>query len=224
MSANQRQAQQQGQKSIAVERSAFDERGILVAPSPRDIEIVERRVEFVAAQLAVKNISDITSIDEVVVRDLIPQLDLESGAANSALENQWLQDTLTADALNETYTIDHDARAQDKVLVVFAISNVAASPATTEVRIENNQGGVFEILQVEGLLTDEEVLGLLNDPIISATSTQNYAIEQYVTATSDQLVFHGKVAEEAGTEIADNPQNFLSGQAPKLGGPGGQGR
>lgn len=223
MSSQQRQAQQGGGNPIAVERSEWAEHGILTAPSPRDIEIVERRVENVAARLAVQNVSDIDNLSEVAIRDLIPQLDLESGADNSALENRWLQDTLTADALNETYTIDHDARAQDKVIVVFAISNVAASPATTEVRVENNQGGVFEILQVQGLLTDEEVLGLLNDPIISATSNQNFAFEQFVTATSDELVFHGKVAEEAGTEIAENPRNFLSGLAPRSGG-GGRGR
>lgn len=220
MSTTTRQTRESGESPIAVERTPYAERGILSSPSPRDVSLVERRIEHVISRLAVNNVSDISSLSEVTVRDLVPQLDLQSGADNSALENRWLQDTLTADALNQTYTIDHDQRAQDKVIAIFAVSNVAASPATTEVRVENNQGGVFEILQVEGLLTDEEVIGLLNDPIVSATSNQNYNIEQFVTATSDQLVLHGKVAEEAGTEIADNPGNFLSGRAGSVGGQG----
>lgn len=219
-----RQASELGQDPIAVERSNFDERGILTDPDPRAISVVERRVEHVIAQLAVRK-GFAENLNAVHVRDLIPQLDLQSGGDNSALENAWVQDTLTADQLNETYTIDHGNLAEDKIIAFYAISNVNVSPSTTEVRFNTAQGGVFEILQTEGLLTDDEVIGLLNDPIISQGSEQDYAIEQYVTATSDNLVFHGKVAEERGTEMEPANQNFLSGiNLGSSGGAGGQGR
>lgn len=221
-SVTQQQATERGRNPLAVERTTQDERGILVDPSPADIEIVERRVEHVIAQLAVQNISDIGSLSDVVVRDLVPELDLNSGADNGwTNENEWDQTGLTPDALNETYSLEHDDRAEDKVIAIFALSNVATSPSTTEVQFNNAQGGVFDILQTQGFLTDEEVLGLLNDPIISATSQRDLTIEQYVTSATDKLVFHGKVAEETGTTMGDNPSYFLSGLASRVAGGSG---
>lgn len=213
------QAQDVGAQPVAVERTDYQDRGVLVAPSPQDIEIMERRVEYILARLAVRNISGVDTLQEVQVRDLIPEEDLNAGADTGwTNENEWDQTTLTANSVQETYALQHQNRAEDKVIAFFAISNVAVSPATTQVRFNDAQGGVFEILQTQGLLTDEEVIGLLNDPIISATSQQDMTIEQYVTATSDKLVFHGKVAEEAGTTMGDNPSLYLSRQAGNIGG------
>lgn len=200
------QAQQAGS-------SVMNDHGILIDPTPQEIGTMERQVRQLLQQLAINNEDSIDGPQDVDVRDLLPTVDFDSGGDNSALENEWLQDTLTGDQFNETYQIDATAggTAENRYVAIIGLSNLAGSPSTTEVQFTTSNGALFEHLQVEGLLTDEETFGLLADPIITKAGQQTN-IDQYVTATSDRLVFHGAVAEKSGDNLEDGITRFFSDQ------------
>lgn len=210
MSVNQQQRQRRqpaGQPGGPV----FNDHGILIDPTPAQINRVEENVRQLLQTLAIRQLEGVDGVDDVDVRDLIPSEDLDSGADNgwTTGTREWTQTTLTADAFNETYTIDADTGlAENKVVALIVVSNNAASPTTTEVRFDTGTGGTFERLQIEGLLTDEEVLGLIADPIVNLPD-QVTVINQYVTGTSDALVLSGAVAEKTSTTL-EPAQRFAS--------------
>lgn len=194
-----------------------NDHGILIDPTPAQINRVEQNIRSLLEQLAIQQIEGIDSPDDVDVRDLIPSEDLDSGSDNgwTTGTREWTQSGLTADSFNETYSIDGDVgNAQNKITALLAVSSNAASPATTEVRLETGTGGTFERFQVEGLLTDQEVLGLIADPVINLPD-QVTNIHQYATATTDELLFVGAVAEKTSTTL-EPAQRFASNQSQRV--------
>lgn len=187
-----------------------NDHGILADPTASDMSRQEKRIRNAVQSLAQRDISEVSSADDVAVRDLVPAEDLESGADNGwdGSARQWDQSGLTADSVNETYQVDSGAKADSKVVAIFAVSNLAADPSTTELIFESTTGGTFERLQTEGLITDEEVTGLIADPIV-LRADQDAVISQYSTATSDQLILHGAVAEPTGQTLEESAR-FLS--------------
>lgn len=191
----------------------FNSRGILTDPTAADIGRVERTTREQLVQEAVQNISDVDGQADVIVRDILPDADLASGADNNwdGNDRQWEQNGMGntgAETANTVYNVDSDNEADDKIIAFYAISNVATSPVTTEIEFVDNTGGVFERLQVEGLLTDDETLGLLADPVVFGAS-QDGDINQYATGADDNVVYHGAVAEPEGQTLNESGR-FLS--------------
>lgn len=197
--------------------------GILTDPTVADINEIENRVRNAITQLAVSDIQSITGRDQVVVRDLLPDQDLETTSDNgwTDTDNKWETTGFTADQFSDAYGIDSTARAENKIIAIYAISNVAANPVTTEIQFETGSGAPFEQLQVEGMLTDEEVIGLLADPIIYGAD-QDGTIRQYQTGAADEVVYHGVVAEQKGSTFEDIPSRRLSGHGGGGAGPAGR--
>lgn len=195
----------------AGDRNPFNSRGLLADATTADIAQVENRVRRVLIQEAVGNISGINSQGDAVVRDILPALDLESGSANgwNGTNNEWTQAGLSANSWNEVYSVDSDAKADQKIISIFAVSNLTSSPATTEIRFLTGTGGTFERVQSQGLLVDEETTAMLADPLVFKAN-DNGSIETWVNNAQDtELVFHGAVSQPESTDLEESGR-FIS--------------
>ena len=182
-----------------------NERGVRAANTVADIAAGESQAREVAASRAVQTIADIGSQNEVHVRQILPAEDLNSGGDNGwdGEERRFIQSGLTEDEVNETYELDSDNQLEEKVVVIFAITNRADDPATTQIEFQSGTGGIFERLQVEGKLTDEQDTLLLADPVVFG-ATEDGTVTQYVVGDAevdDEVIFHGVVAEQAGRTL-----------------------
>lgn len=183
-----------------------NDRGVFVAAQPADINNAERAARQLVEQLAVQNISDISTAEDAHVRQILPNEDLESGADNgyNGTDRVFEQTGLSADTVNEVYEIDSNLKADDKVVAIFAITNVSADPKTTELVFESGTGGIIERQNIQGLLTDPEDTLLFADPLVLG-ATQDGVINQYAeSAGDDGVVYHGVVAEPTGNTISES--------------------
>lgn len=183
-----------------------NDRGVFVAAQPADINNAERAARQLVEQIAVQNISDISTAEDAHVRQILPNEDLESGADNgyNGTDRVFEQTGLSADTVNEVYEVDSDLKADDKVVAIFAITNVSADPKTTELVFESGTGGIIERQNIQGLLTDPEDTLLFADPLVLG-ATQDGVINQYAeSAGDDGVVYHGVVAEPTGKTISES--------------------
>jgi hypothetical protein len=185
-------------------------RGVLVAATAEDIADREVQARNTAEQRAVQNISDIGSAGDVHVRQLLPGVDLDEGADNdwTAGDDEWVQTGLS-DGRNEVYNIDASANADDKVVVIFGVTNKSGSPITTNIEFETTTGGLIENLQIEGLETDPEDTLLFSDPVFLDPSQSAVMFQDTDEAGDDKVIYHGVVAEPAGETLEDSSR-FLS--------------
>lgn len=191
-----------------------NDRGVFAAATTADIQSAEVNARRTLEQKAVASSGiEASSPDGVTVRQLLPSLDLESGADNdwSGDTRQFVQTGLSGDADNEVYEVDSDGDADQKMIAIFAVTNRSADPKTTQILFETTTGGRFEQLNVEGLFTDPEDTVLLSDPIVFG-ATQSGFIDQYATEDGDdQVIYHGVVAE-AEAESLEPTDRVLSAQ------------
>jgi len=183
-----------------------NDRGVFVAAQPADINNAERAARQLVEQIAVQNISDISTAEDAHVRQILPNEDLESGDDNgyNGTDRVFEQTGLSADTVNEVYEIDSDLKADDKVVAIFAVTNVSADPKTTELVFESGTGGIIERQNIQGLLTDPEDTLLFADPLVLG-ATQDGVINQYAeSAGDDGVVYHGVVAEPTGKTISES--------------------
>jgi len=191
---------------------ANNERGVLAAATNVDIGNIETQARNTAESLAVQNIADVNSASGVHVRNGLPADDFESGADNgwNGDARVFTQEGLAA-GYNEVYEVDSNAGADDKVVVIYAVTNASGNPVTTELEFETGTGGLIEILQLEGLLTDPEDTLMLADPIVYGP-TQDGVINAYAEeAGDDEVILHYVVAEPTGTTLEESDR-FLSTQ------------
>ena len=161
---------------------------------------------------------EVSTPEDLVVRDVLPYQDLDSGSANAwSGTQQWLQDLATngsADDYNETYTLDSSGNLEDKVVGFYGISFLHSDIQTHQVRFKggkNGTQGVRREFNVEAAETDEEGRALfLTDAIFGAK--EDGTIEQYVGSNTDgnRVVYHGYVAEPVGETIAEESHPSLN--------------
>lgn len=153
--------------------------------------------------------TDATSAQGVVVRDLFPDADLESGDDNGwgGTSREWLQDLTggSADAFNEVYTIDSNSGAEDKIIGILAFTFQDADPVTTSIQFlsgSTGNQGVRDEVAVDALPNYDYSTGLLSDAVIYGYN-QDGTIEQYITATdTEHVLYRGYVAEAVGETIS----------------------
>jgi len=198
--------------SVNVGGSAENNRGVAVAQTDADLAAYERAVRSVLENAAISSSEvDGSNPDQIDVRQLFPGEDLESGADNgwNGDDPAWTQGGLSATSYNTVYNVDSDADADSKIVAIFAVTNAAADPLTTEIRFSSQTGGIFERLQIEGLLTDEDDTLLLKDPVVFG-GAESGDIEQWADAAGDDnVIYHGVVAEKS-SETLESSQRFLS--------------
>ena len=198
----------------ATNQAAENNRGVRVAASIGDLAAVEQLVRS-RLETAAVNSSDVdgSTPDQIDTRQLLPDEDLESGGDNgwSGDVPEWEQIGLDATSYSEIYEIDSDAKADGKIISVFAVTSAAASPSATEIKFSTGTGGEFERLQIEGYLTDEEDTLLLSDPVVF-DATEDGQIEAWNGEDSEQdeeLILHGITAEKVTTTL-EGSERFLS--------------
>lgn len=179
--------------------------GLITTAEKADVQSAEENVVQEVRNRAKRQISGVNGNSDVHVRDILPDEDLESGADNgwSGDTREWLQGGLSVDTLNETYTIDSGNDMEGKVVGIMALSSFASSPITTEITFEDGTGSTFERLQFQEALTyDDGEYALLRNPIV-IDEGKDAVINQYsdTDASDDNLIFHGVIAEKAGTTL-----------------------
>lgn len=179
--------------------------GTIADPSQEQIHQRRRQTVQDLMESAVNHISAVNGRQDVHVRDLMPELDLHQGADNNWTDTnrEWLQSGLTADSLNEVYTIDSDNRAQNEIIQVYGVANVAPDVLTTEIEFQNNTGSPVERAQVQSLEITELSDIVLFEQDIQFGVDQNASIHQWSNAAGDdRVVYLGKTAQQADTDIA----------------------
>lgn len=186
----------------------------------------KRRAKSMANTVGQKAISsksiEVDSPEQLVVRDIQPHIDLNSGSENgwnddteSNTTKEWQQDyssgSATSDQYNEVYVIDSNDLAEDKVIGIYGMSYLHADVVTRQLRFNigtaGNQG-IKREFNLEHVENDQESRGLfLTDVVYGAN--ENGQVETDVSAAEDgkRMVLHGYVAEPVGETIsvASNP-------------------
>lgn len=181
--------------------------GVQTYPSVDEIDRRERDLRNQVAQRAVRQLSEIEGTNDVHVRDILPADDLDQDDSNNdnswnGTNREWIQSGMSADQFNQTYEVDASNKGEDKVIGIFAFSNVSGAPLTTAIQFEDGTGSIFERAQVQEVFArSDDTVALLEEPIIINT-TEDVTIKQWCNnAGTDKVVFHGAVAEKKGNTL-----------------------
>lgn len=186
--------------------------GLLTESDIDDVQAAEERLVEELQSRAVDQLKGVNSTSAVHVRDILPSEDLdvddsENDNGWNGTDREWVQAGLTADQLNQVYELDATGKAEDKVIGIFAISSVAADPITNEIVIEDGTGSKFERLMVQENYTDSEgAYALLRNPIIFNEGKDAVLYQYPDQSGDDKLIYHGAVAEKAGTTLGTRSQ------------------
>lgn len=183
--------------------------GLQAEATESDFRQTEQKVAREVEQRVINQVSGANSSGDVHVRDLLPSEDLESGADNTwnGTNRVWSQAGGSADALNEMYTIDSDAKAEGKVIGFYAVQAQVADPNTTEIQFEDGTGSIFERLMFqEAHNNQDQVLALMRNPIIYNEGKDGVIKQWLDAAATDELILHGVVGEKAGTTLGTRSQ------------------
>lgn len=190
--------------------------GLYTVAELSDIKAAENRLVSELRQRAKRQIEGVNSDGDVHVRDILPDEDLESGADNgwNGTDRDWAQDGLTALTLNEIYTLDSRAKMENKIMGIFAVSSIASDIITNEIVMEDGTGSTFERLQFEEAQTiSSGEYALLRNPIIFNEGKDGVLYAYPSVAGSEQLVFHGAIAEKTGTTLGTRSEQEGAGNA-----------
>lgn len=187
--------------------------GLLTEARKQDLQQAEEQLVSELESRAQRQLKGVNGPDDVHVRDILPNEDLDADDANN--DNGWNEDTrewiqsgLTADQLNQVYELDSTDRAEDKVVGIFAVSSIAADPITSEIVIEDGTGSRFERLMFQEAETFADGdIALFRNPIVF-NEGKDAVVYQYPYQDGDEkLVYHGAVAEKAGTTLGTRSQS-----------------
>lgn len=186
----------------------------------------ERQLAQEVGSLALESSSiDIDGVQNLVVRDILPQQDLDAGGDNGATydgtgNELWVQDLSSSgsdNSYNEAYQVDSGSQAEDKIIGVMGISALHSDLQTRQLRFSLGQGGnqgVKREVNIESMETDEEGRAMfLTDLMFDAK--EHGTIEHYQETATDgeRLVYHGYVAEPVGETLAEPSSPQLAQQS-----------
>lgn len=183
-------------------------------------------------QLAINSKSiEVDNPNNLVVRDILPADDLNSGANNAWNDTseantteEWQQDWATGtgtstDAYNEAYTIDSSSNAEDKIIGFMGLSVLHPNNETHQVRFQMGQSGnqgVKREFNIESLETDRESRAMfLTDVIYDAKEHGTVDFYNEANNDGDRVILHGYVAEAVGETLSEpsNPMLASGGNA-----------
>lgn len=187
--------------------------GLLTEADRTDIIQAEEDLVAEVQNRAKAQIEGVNTNADVHVRDILPSEDLDNDQGSNVntwtnTNREWIQSGLSADTLNQVYEIDASNRADEKVIGIFALSSTAADPITTEIDFEDGTGSRFERLMFQENQTfTEGDLALLRNPIVFNEGKDAIIYQWTNDSGSDQVIYHGAVAEKAGTTLGTRSQN-----------------
>lgn len=173
---------------------------------------------------------DIDGVENLVVRDILPQQDFNGGADNGATydgtgDELWTQDLASSgsnNAYNEAYQVDSNDLAEDKIIGIMGISVLHSDLQTRQLRFSLGQGGnqgVKREVNIEPLETDNAGRAMfLTDLIFDAKEHGVFEHYQEQAADGERIVYHGYTAEPVGETLSEPSSPQLAQQS------GGRGR
>lgn len=184
--------------------------GTFVNATADTIEGVEEAARKEARERAASGLGGDVGEEDIHVRDLLPQEDLEPGDDNDWDPDgdgafQWSQEGLEQGE-NVTYVIDSDENAENKVIVLYMVLNTNDSPLTEQVEVragKRGQLGIRDHIDVQGYLDGEDTNVLFAEGATFRVK-ENAQIIQHVSDADggdDNLILGGVVAEEKGNTL-----------------------
>lgn len=159
--------------------------------------------------------------EEIVVRDVLPQHDFESGGDNNVTVDgtgpeewriDWGSASATADSWAEAWEIDSRNQADEKVIGFIAVQFAAGDPNERALRFLKGTGGtqgVKDWFNLEKMENDEEGTGVFADAVIYGPTEQG-SIEFWIEDSIDnQRTRLMGVTGEAVGETLSEPKNPL---------------
>lgn len=195
--------------------------GLVTTADVSDLQQAEERLVSELRQRAKQQIEGVSTDGDVHVRDILPPEDLDQDDTNNTngwngTDREWVQSGLTADQLEQVYEIDSANNAEGKIVGIFAVSTTATNPITNEIVFEDGTGARFERLMFQEAQTiTEGEYALMRNPIIFNQGKDAVIFQETDTDGTAQVVYHGAVAEQAGTTLGTRSQteNAPSGVA-----------
>jgi len=193
--------------------------GLQAAADESDWKDAEDTAVQAAQKAAMKELSGVQGANDLHVRDILPDEDLEAGGDQTNLgwngsNRVWLQGDMSSADLMNSYSIDAEAKAEGKVIAFYGVSAQQADPATTEIEFRDGTGNRFERLMFqESHQNEEQPQALLRNPVVyheghdgeiyqySDDDSTTAAVGLNTDFVGDELVLHGVVAEQAGTTL-----------------------
>lgn len=186
--------------------------GLLTEADKDDLREAEDDLVRELRQRAQQQLEGVNNPNEVHVRDILPNEDLDNDDTNNVntwtnTNREWVQSGLTADQLEQVYEIDASNRADNKVIGIYAISSAATSPITTEIVFEDGTGSRFERLMFQEAETfTEGDIALMRNPIVFNEGKDGIIHLWPNDSGTERLILHGLVAEKAGTTLGTRSQ------------------
>lgn len=186
----------------------------IVNPTMNQVVQAQQRAQRRAKDLAT-SITGVDSEEQALVREILPDSDLQSGGDNgwNGNDNEWLQSGLSADQTQTVYNIDSNNNAQDKVIVIYGLANVASDVLTTEVQFLDGTGATFYRVNTQVLEVAEVSDFLIFEQDIVFGSTEDGDIVQWPNVAGDDvMIYLAKVAEPLGNTLStrERPESRLA--------------
>lgn len=180
----------------------------IYSPSSQDIELAASEARSYAAEHSV-SITGVGSEGSALVREALPDSDLESGGGNGwdGQTREWTQSGLREGELATVYTVDSSAKAEDKVLVFYAVSNLSSSNILSEIEWRDATGSTFHRTPISFThqTSDQEDVHpetVVFSKLVVVSVSEDAEIAVYPTADGDaNLVFRAAVAEPRGNTL-----------------------
>lgn len=188
----------------------------------RETSLAEQVGEIALASSSI----EVESAENLVVRDILPAQDLNSGEDNGWSDDtednpseEWRQDwgtDGTADEYNHAYSIDSGGLNEDKAIGFMGLTVLHSDNTTRQLRFEAGQGGnqgVKREFNIESLETAEESRAMFLQPVLY-DAKEHGLVDFYQSEVSDgdRVILHGYVAEAVGETLSEPSSPQLAQQ------------
>lgn len=193
---------------------------LLTQISQDNVQAIQEELALDVAEQALESESiEVQSANDLVVRSILPQHDLDSGSENAwSSDAEWRQDWSSSGSgtsWNEAYQIDSNARAGEKVIAIYGIMSLDATVETRQIRFRggsSGSSGVKAWVDVEPMEADDESKGILDTPVVYHAK-EHGQIEHWIENATDgqRINLLGLVAEPI-KEVVSHASNPFLGQ------------
>lgn len=176
-----------------------------------EISSFESKIEAALLKMALaKKLA--TSTDGLIVRDCLPEFDLDFTTSHAAAPMAWVNQVAQAAA---AWTDDIDVTLtgvqEDRVFAFYKVFNRTLNPAILATRFNLGVSAVLGALHFEELWAEEVSVGYFGP--IFYTAGERIRIEHYADAVvaqyAEQIGFPAMVCEALGREISQNPKTRI---------------
>lgn len=186
----------------------------------REINFYEHAVCEYATRYLIQtpDVPSVGGVSDVVIRRILPSEDLEPGGDNDwGSDREWRQDWssggASAGSFNEAYRIDHNGRAEEKLIVITNIAFLSTTVVTREIEFRESTGDRVAATNVESVEADSESSGFFSPPLFFYPGTQvETSINHWLESSSDaqRVQFGGVVAEPVDKTVSDSSNPHVS--------------